>query len=246
MSNNSLQRFDKDGIELLIDSITGESFASASGYARMANKDQSTISRRLKGMHEEGVKHGETLTTTGVKTIALVNEDLIAEWLPKDNPSLASQLIKLGVRGFMHKLAGFEIKSTAINQESISHTDMFLMAAKAVKELEQKMLAQEQRLTAIEASKQEATEELTRLPLSADVAPTVSVRGKINMIVRNKAQRDLISYTLLWSKLYQEMYYRLSYDVKARCRNSGLKPLDQIERDKMFDALYAIASEVLA
>jgi hypothetical protein len=44
MSN--LTRFDRDGIEIIIDLNTGESFASISGYARMSGKAMSTISER--------------------------------------------------------------------------------------------------------------------------------------------------------------------------------------------------------
>ena len=114
MANISLQRFDKDGIELIIDTQTGESFASISGYARMSGKAQSTISGRLATHRNESLKTAEILTTTGLKTVRLISEDLICKWLPKDNPELASQVLKLGVRLFLHTLAGFRVKSEAI------------------------------------------------------------------------------------------------------------------------------------
>lgn len=114
MANISLQRFDKDGIELIIDTQTGESFASISGYARMSGKAQSTISGRLATHRNEALKTAEILTTTGLKTVRLISEDLICQWLPKDNPELASQVLKLGVRLFLHTLAGFCVKSEAI------------------------------------------------------------------------------------------------------------------------------------
>lgn len=114
MANISLQRFDKDGIELIIDTQTSESFASISGYARMSGKAQSTISGRLATHRNEALKTTEILTTTGLKTVRLISEDLICQWLPKDNPELASQVLKLGVRLFLHTLAGFRVKSEAI------------------------------------------------------------------------------------------------------------------------------------
>lgn len=114
MANISLQRFDKDGIELIIDTQTGESFASISGYARMSGKAQSTISGRLTTHRNESLKTAEILTTTGLKTVRLISEDLICKWLPKDNSELASQVLKLGVRLFLHTLAGFRVKSDAI------------------------------------------------------------------------------------------------------------------------------------
>ena len=114
MANISLQRFDQNGIELIIDTETGESFASISGYARMSGKAQSTISGRLATYRDEALKTAEILTTTGLKTVRLISEDLICKWLPKDNPELASQVLKLGVRLFLHTLAGFRVKSEAI------------------------------------------------------------------------------------------------------------------------------------
>ena len=116
MTDLILQRFDKDGIELIIDTQTGESFASISGYARMSGKAQSTISGRLATHRNEALKTAEILTTTGLKTVRLISEDLICQWLPKDNPELASQVLKLGVRLFLHALAGFRVKSEAITE----------------------------------------------------------------------------------------------------------------------------------
>lgn len=115
-----LQRYDgQDGIEILINTESGESFCSVKGYARMSGKDQSTISRRLasanvdQGIAESASKTAEVLTAGGMQTVALVNEDLIAEWLPKDNPAAATALLKLGVRVVLHNMAGYEVKSAA-------------------------------------------------------------------------------------------------------------------------------------
>ena len=111
----NLARYDKDGIELIIDTQTGESFASQSGYARMAGVSKQAISNRYNGTDNEAKrKTAEIQTPQGMRTVNLVTEDLIAEWLPKDNPAMATQLIKLGVRVFMHKLAGYEVSSTAV------------------------------------------------------------------------------------------------------------------------------------
>ena len=110
-----LRRFDDNGVELIIDTVTGESFASISGYARMAERDQSTISRRIKKLRDNGlIKTAEIDTGYGFKLHALISEELIAEWLPKDNPKMASKLLRLGVRVYLHKLAGYEVTSTAV------------------------------------------------------------------------------------------------------------------------------------
>lgn len=65
------ERFDKDGFELVINTKTGESFATVRGYARMAGLDHSTIVKRLsrskvsKGGDKNKQKRAETLILPG-------------------------------------------------------------------------------------------------------------------------------------------------------------------------------------
>lgn len=102
----NLTRFENtDGIEIYINHITGESFATIQGYSRMSGKNPSTISRRLKGVALEDSKNAEVLTVGGLQGVALISEDLICEWMPKDNPEMATRFMKLGVRFFMHSMA---------------------------------------------------------------------------------------------------------------------------------------------
>lgn len=133
-----LKRYENGGIEIFVDTMTGESCASVSGYARMANKDKSTISRRLGRVAESTVKTAEIETVTGIKTVALVTEDMIAEWLPKDNPIMATQLMKLGVRAFMHTIAGYNVTTTAVQEFNLpkSFGEALRMLADTVDELE--------------------------------------------------------------------------------------------------------------
>lgn len=143
----NLQRYDNDGIEIFVNTETGESCASVSGYARMAGKDKSTISRRLGAVADTPAKTAEIQTATGFKTVSLVTEDLIAGWLPKDNPEMATKLMKLGVRVFLHKLAGYEVTTTAVSTpQTYIEALKSLVAAEEEKELmrlEQELLEQE-------------------------------------------------------------------------------------------------------
>jgi hypothetical protein len=56
--------------------------------------------------------------------------------LPKDNPELASQVLKLGVRLFLHALAGFRVKSEAI-------TEVRQLESQIVKLSEEKQILEE-------------------------------------------------------------------------------------------------------
>lgn len=107
----NLTRFESDGIELYINTVTGESFATAKGYSRMTGVEYDTIKRRCQ---RGGHTTAQILTGHGERWGTLISEEIICEWLPKDNPKMASKLMKLGVRSFLHTLAGFEVKSTAI------------------------------------------------------------------------------------------------------------------------------------
>lgn len=78
----NLQAYTNDGIEIYVDNETGESFASVSGYARMAGKAPQRISDRLKTIRFSEPKTAEVLTRTGLKTIRLIDEDtIVLGWL---------------------------------------------------------------------------------------------------------------------------------------------------------------------
>ena len=139
----------------------------------------------------------------------------------------------------IRKTGGYQLRQMSV-------AEMFLAQAQMMVEVERKQQAMESRLAAIERDRIEAEEALAMLPLCEEAAAAIPTRGKVNLIVRTKAQKDSLAYNHVWAQLYQQLYYRYHYDVKARCRNSGLAPLDQIEKDDMMDKLHAIASEVLA
>jgi hypothetical protein len=90
MSN--LTRFDKEGIEIIIDLETGEAFASISGYARMSGKTQQAISIRINNLDD--VIEAEIQTSNGIRLHKLIPEPLIRKWIIKDNPEMAENGIR--------------------------------------------------------------------------------------------------------------------------------------------------------
>lgn len=136
----NLVPYKKDGIEIYVDTTTGESFCSIRGYARMANLSDTAIRKRITA-NQIDLKMAEVHTPQGLRTANLISEDLIVEWLPKDNHEMASKLMRLGVRHFLHKLAGYEVKSTAVN------LNFFDMMRQQIDQLE----AQNKRLDVLEA-----------------------------------------------------------------------------------------------
>lgn len=110
-----LVKYHQDGIEIYIDTNTGESFASAKGYSRMSEVGYDTIKKRLQRLPLYGGHRGAELPTDkGIRWGTLVTEDLMSEWIIKDNPEIAAKLIRLGVRAFLHTLAGYKVTTTAV------------------------------------------------------------------------------------------------------------------------------------
>lgn len=133
MSN--LERFDNDGVELVINSVTGESFTTISGYARMSGKSKSTISERLGTVRNEDIETAEILTTQGLRTVRLIPAKLAFKWLMKDNPELAEKMGECGATVYFHRLAGYQVKSTPVESPLLPTT--YLEALKALVAVEE-------------------------------------------------------------------------------------------------------------
>lgn len=112
---NLLQTFiNEDGLEVIINTETGETFASTRGYARLSGLSPSGIRKRLKKLVIEGgnqmvVQNVEIQTPGGVQSGNLITEDLIIEWITKDNPQAATLMLKAGIRAYMHHVAGYKL-----------------------------------------------------------------------------------------------------------------------------------------
>ena len=149
-----------DGIELVIDTQTGEAFATQAGYSRMSGKASSTISERLKGVRSDYIRMAEILTAGGLQGVRLIPAKLVYKWLLKDNIGLAEAMGEVGATVYIHQLAGYKITSIEKPQ---STADMLLMYAQAFKE-------QEQRLQSVEAKLVEVQEisEIHELEIAAN------------------------------------------------------------------------------
>jgi hypothetical protein len=111
----SLTRFESNnGIELVIDTLTGEAFATQSGYARMSGKDRTTIVRRCQGCVDKGIKTAETLTPGGLQRCVLIPADTVFDWLLVDNVELARVMGKAGATLYIYQEVGFKISSSPV------------------------------------------------------------------------------------------------------------------------------------
>jgi hypothetical protein len=95
----------EDGLELVVDTVTGEAFATQAGYARMSGLSQQGVNKRTHNLTNK--KTAEIYTTQGLRTHNLIPAKVVFEWLMKDKPELALAMGEVGATVYIHKLAGF-------------------------------------------------------------------------------------------------------------------------------------------
>ena len=110
------------GVELYIDNITGEAFATQAGYARMSGVIKSTISMRMKGIQFQALKTAEVHTPGGLQLVRLIPSSLVFKWAMKDNRALAYAMGTAGATVYLQKLAGYKVTSTAVVEDKSSDT----------------------------------------------------------------------------------------------------------------------------
>jgi phage antirepressor YoqD-like protein len=115
-NDSNLIRFDRDGLELVINESTGECFAGIRATARMCGVEHTTISRFAGGAGWKP-ERAEIQTNGGVQGGArLLNEEQIHQCLAKYNPALLLQCSGAGLRVYLHRLAGYEVHMKPASQ----------------------------------------------------------------------------------------------------------------------------------
>jgi len=121
----NFERFDKDGIELIIDTATGDVFYP--GYkalARVASlglanpiqvvQAKRTVESALEGVTDLELKETEILTQGGLQGVTLIPRQLGTKVIKRYNEKLYEQMAEAGHVVFLHKLAGYEVTTTEI------------------------------------------------------------------------------------------------------------------------------------
>ena len=215
----NLTRFERDGLELVIDTQTGEAFASIRGYARMTGKPESTIRDRSKGARKNEVVEAEILTLGGVQGARLLTEDIITDWIVEDSPPLAKAMLKAGVRVFLHTAAGYQLTSSAIVPTTPALPQTYVEALKALvqAEEEKEALALENSMQAAQID--ELEEDVDRLSELADELFNYS------SIIRIAKLNNVNEKVYNWRKLKAASKVK-GVEVKhAACQRYGIKNL---------------------
>lgn len=232
--NNQLQRFDNDGIELIINTQTGESFATIRGYARMSGKPYSTIQSRTKNLADNQLlKEAQIKTAGGLQGGRLIPGKLAIKWLKTDNPNLLEQLSEVGWNVYCHKLAGFEVKFTAVEPKfkiPATYGEALLEAGRLALELEAaeaKLLAQE--------------------PL-VKLSETLTVKDKDAVSIGELAKAYNIGRTTFFTKLRDIGFImkapsRLPYQKHIEAKRAEVLRKERFHQPGIFDGVTVITAK---
>jgi hypothetical protein len=109
-----------DGLELVVDTNTGETFASIRAVARMTDKDDKTIrnyvSGRIKGADKMELKTTEIQTPGGLQAADLLNEKQIVKVIKRYKPALLEAFAEAGIRVFLQQLVGYNPNQVDVTQ----------------------------------------------------------------------------------------------------------------------------------
>jgi hypothetical protein len=97
-------------MDLVIDTQSGETFASVSAVARMCLCGESKIRHFLNSQKIDTIK-AEVPTATGFKTSRLLNESQILTVVHRYRSELLIKFAQAGLRVFLHQLAGYKVSS---------------------------------------------------------------------------------------------------------------------------------------
>lgn len=108
---SNFERFDRDGLELVVDTATGLAYASISAAARMIGIDRSNLRRTLnKGGSDYDVTNAAIPTSGGIQGGSLLPASVVLKLAIKYNPGLAEKMGTAGANVYMLKLAGYSIE----------------------------------------------------------------------------------------------------------------------------------------
>lgn len=169
-----------------------------------------------------------------------VNELILLELITKFNSALMLPIAQAGMRAFLYREAGYEIKAEPKKQ--MSQLDILQANLDILKEHEQRLAKVEHRFKDLD---HHAVKFHALPPTTEGSAPVKSDRAKLNELVRLYCLSHAMSYRDVWNKLYSELKYRCHIDVKIRAKNKGCSPLDIAEETGFILQLCAIAEELL-
>lgn len=111
-----LKSYKKDGLELVIDELSGEVYASQKATARMCKVSEAAI-HKFKGANQLTSKMAEVLTPGGLQGANLFNEGTLLKLIAHYNSELLMEFAQLGMRLTLQRAVNFEMSSHSVMAE---------------------------------------------------------------------------------------------------------------------------------
>lgn len=124
----------------------------------------------------------------------------------------------------------------------LSPAEQLLANAQLLVDLERKQNEMDDRLKAIEETRNEATRALLEAERSTDEVPEETTRVKIRRIINQYCNAKNADHRSVWHVIYDRLYYRYGVNLRAIVKKKGEATLDVAERLGHLDKIYAICS----
>ena len=155
---------------------------------------------------------------------------------------------KRAMRFKLDYIAAFNKMESALkdSQKKLSGAEYLLQQAQLMVEQERRMSAVEQRLDNMDRERKENGEKLLEAKLSDERLPEMSMKARVNQLVREYAIATNTDFKDVWHKVYSQLYYLYHISIKSykKLHNKETK-LDIAVRNHFIDKIFTIVSNLV-
>lgn len=142
----------------------------------------------------------------------------------------------------------FDAMETALKetqQKNLSGAEYLLQQAQLMVEQERRITTVEQRLDNMDKERKENGERLLEAKLSDERLPEMSMKARVNQLVREYAVATNTSFQDVWHKVYSQLYYLYHISIKSYKKlHKNETNLDIAVRNYFIDKIYIIISNM--
>jgi len=190
------------------------------------SRDERSIQRWIKKVSEKNVGIGVKYSSSSPKNPAdFTLEETIAiieQGLGKN----AAEMYASNARKSTGKLISLPESSLSQKDIEVISTIVSVTVAETIKQLDGRMTNIEQKIE----------ERRALLP-----APEIAPRDRINMIIRDYAERNRMPFAAAYSELYKIFNYTYGCNVNASAKHRGVAIIEYIESEGLIENLESVA-----
>ena len=137
-------------------------------------------------------------------------------------------------------------KALKEGQKKLSGAEYLLQQAQLMVEQERRMSAVEQRLDDMDRERKENSERLLEAKLSDEPLPEMSMKARVNQLVREYAVATNTDFRDVWHKVYGQLYYLYHISIKSYKKlHKNETNLDIAVRNRFIDKIFTIISNLI-